>query len=481
MNSRPPANRQGRPRRYSRSSPSDRARRTGGARNVAFEVMRAVGEDDAYANLVLPALIRRARLDARDAGLATELAYGALRGQGFYDAVIGRGAGRPLDRIDPPVLDVLRLGAHQLLATRIPAHAAVSETVALAREQIGSGPGGFVNAVLRRIGERNRDQWLAELRTGDEVADLAVEHSHPVWIVRALRESLVMAGRPVTELPVLLSADNAPARVALAVRPGLAEPAELLAAAPGATPGPWSPHAVTLAGGDPADLPAVRQNRARVQDAGSQLVAAALAAAPLDGPDARWLDLCAGPGGKTALLSGLAAARAATLVAVEPAPRRADLVRSAVTPPVGRPVQVRTADGRDVGRAEPDRYDRVLVDVPCTGLGALRRRPEARWRRTLADLAALGPLQRDLLRSALAATRPGGLVAYVTCSPHPAETRLVVADVLKDGTADQLDARPAVRAAAGADVPDLGEGPAVQLWPHVHVTDAMFLALLRRR
>ena len=518
---------------FSRSRPAERVKRAGRARSVAFEVMRAVDEDDAYANLVLPALIRRARLDSRDAGLATELTYGALRGQGFYDAVIARVAGRPLDRIDPPVLDVLRLGAHQLLATRIPGHAAVSETVGLARERIGSGPGGFVNAVLRRVGERPRDEWLTELRSGDTVADLAVEHSHPEWIVRALRESLAMAGRPVDELPELLAADNAPPRVTLAVRPGLADPAELLAAAPDATAGPWSPYAVTLAGGDPAELPAVRQNRARVQDAGSQVVAAALAAAtPADpaltgldpdrsapaparsdaavaGPASpvsapadpcvpepnttagpvpdeaatlgeRWLDLCAGPGGKTALLSGLAADRGATLVAVEPARHRADLVRRAVTPPAGSPVEVRTADGRDLGTAEPGRYDRVLVDAPCTGLGALRRRPEARWRRTLDDLSALAPLQRALLRSALAATRPGGVVAYVTCSPHPAETTLVVADVLKDGTAEQLDARPAVLAVA-PDIPQLGDGPAVQLWPHVHGTDAMFLALLRRR
>ncbi len=124
----------------------------------------------------------------------------------------------------------------------------------------------------------------------------------------------------------------------------------------------------------------------------------------------------------------------------------------------------------------PGSVDRVLLDAPCTGLGALRRRPEARWRRRESDLTELTRLQRALLRSALATVRPGGVVGYVVCSPHPAETRDVLADVLADGTAEQLDARPLF-----AGVPDLGAGPYVQLWPHRHGTDAMFCALLRRR
>lgn len=444
-------------------------------------MLRAVDADDAYANLVLPGLLRRAALEARDAALATELAYGALRGQGLYDPVLAHAAGRDLAAIDPPVLDALRLGAHQLLATRIPPHAAVSQTVALVRAEIGSGPAGFVNAVLRRVAERSREQWLDDLTTGDLDGDLALRHSHPAWVVRALRDALVRRGRPAAELEDLLAADNAAPRVTLAARPGLVTVAELLATATDATAGPWSPHAVTLAAGAPAAVPAVARGHARVQDAGSQLVAAALAAAPLTGPDTRWLDLCAGPGGKTALLSGLAADRGAAVVAVESAPHRAELVRRAVTPDIGNPVEVRIGDGREVGHAEPGGYDRILVDVPCTGLGALRRRPEARWRRRPADLAALGPLQRDLLRSALAAARPGAVVAYATCSPHLAETTLVVDDVLRTVAADRIDARPVLTMIAGKELPSLGDGPDVQLWPHLHGTDAMYLSLLRRR
>jgi 16S rRNA (cytosine967-C5)-methyltransferase len=286
-------------------------------------------------------------------------------------------------------------------------------------------------------------------------------------VVRAFRQAL---GGDLAETAAALAADNVPAAVSLVARPGRATVEELVEL--GARPGRWSPYAATLAAGDPADLPPVRQGRAGVQDEGSQLVAIALADVPIDGPDARWLDLCAGPGGKAALLGGLAGPRGAVLLAAELQPHRAALVSAAV----GRTAGVVVADGT-VQAWRPGAFDRVLVDAPCSGLGALRRRPEARWRRSPLDLAGLGPLQRSLLGSALGAARPGGVVAYVTCSPHPAETRAVVDHVLADrgGDAVLVDARPLL-----PGVPDLGPGPDVQLWPHRHNTDAMYLALLRK-
>ena len=215
--------------------------------------------------------------------------------------------------------------------------------------------------------------------------------------------------------------------------------------------------------------PMYKDGRIEVQDEGSQLVARALTLADLDGPDAgRWLDLCSGPGGKTALLAALA--DGAQVTAVEPAERRAEMVEQNTR---GLPVEVLRVDGRDPG-LEPG-FDRVLVDAPCTGLGALRRRPEARWRRRPDDLAGLVRLQRELLVAALRMLRPGGVVAYVTCSPYLDETLGVVADVVRRTGAEQLDARPQF-----PGVPRLGEGPHVQLWPHRHGTDAMFCALLRR-
>jgi 16S rRNA (cytosine967-C5)-methyltransferase len=447
-----------------------------------------VAGSDSYANLVLPPMLRERRIQGRDAAFATELAYGTLRLRGRYDAVVELAAARPADRIDSPVLDLLRLGAHQLLGMRVPPHAAVSETVGLARETVGAGAAQFVNAVLRNVGRDDLETWeqrITDAAGDDPVARAAVLHSHPVWVVRALREALVGSGRPAGELEALLAADNAAPRVTLVARPGLADVEELLAGKD-ATAGVVAPTAVVLAGGDPAAVDAVRDGRAGVQDEGSQLVALALGAAPLDGPDARWLDLCAGPGGKAALLASLAAERGARLVANELQPHRARLVEQALRAvPADAVEEVRTGDGRATGTDEPGAFDRVMVDAPCTGLGALRRRPESRWRRTPADLAPLGALQRELLGSALRAVRVGGVVAYVTCSPHLVETQLVVKDALRAAAkaglaAEPVDAVAVVRGLAAGPL-EIPEGRTdVQLWPHVHGTDAMHLTLLRR-
>ncbi|MEU3843516.1 transcription antitermination factor NusB [Streptomyces sp. NPDC028635] len=450
-------------------------------RILAFEALRAVDERDAYANLVLPPLLRKAReqegpekFDARDAALATELVYGTLRRQGTYDAVIAACVDRPLREVDPPVLDVLSLGAHQLLGTRIPTHAAVSSTVELARVVLGDGRAKFVNAVLRKVAQRDFDAWLAEVAPpyDDDPEDhLAVVHAHPRWVVSALWDSLG-GGREGIER--LLAADNERPEVTLVARPGRATAEELLREE-AAVAGRWSPYAVRLTeGGEPGAVEAVREGRAGVQDEGSQLVALALANAPVEGRDRLWLDGCAGPGGKAALLGALAAERDALLLASEKQPHRAGLVAKALAGNPG-PYQVIAADGtRPAWR--PGSFDRVLVDVPCTGLGALRRRPEARWRRRPEDLDAFAPLQRGLLRTALESVRVGGVVGYATCSPHLAETRAVVSDVLKQFPDTQLlDARPLL-----PDVPDLGDGPDIQLWPHLHGTDAMYLALIRR-
>lgn len=196
-----------------------RSGRTDPARRAAFDVLRAVAGSDAYANLVLPALLTERHVHGRDAAFATELAYGTLRLRGRYDAILERISSRPLSTVDPPLLDVLRLGVHQLLGMRVPPHAAVGETVALAREVAGTGRAQFANAVLRAVAARDREEWLDELRAGPE--PLATEHSHPPWIVRALREALVADGRPVAEIDDLLAADNVAPEVTLVARPGL--------------------------------------------------------------------------------------------------------------------------------------------------------------------------------------------------------------------------------------------------------------------
>ena len=425
-------------------------------------MLKAVRVDDAYTNLVLPHVLKGYGLSGRDAAFATELASGTIRRQGTYDAILTQCVDRPLAKVEAKVLDALRLGAHQLLGMRVPTHAAISTTVDLVRVKVGQGPAGFCNAVLRRVSEVPYDGWLRRIAPEDAIGQLSVWHSHPRWIVSALAEAL---GRP-DELDALLAADNEPPRVVLVARPGRSTVAEL----PG-QPTPLSPWGVVSEGGDPSAIPAVAEGRAGVQDEGSQLVAVALAGATVDGRDDRWLDLCAGPGGKAALLAAIGAERGAALVANERQEHRAALVRRAVGPGS----LVVTGDGTRPPW-ETSAFDRVLVDAPCSGLGALRRRPESRWRRTAADLDQLVPLQVALLNAALDSTRAGGVVLYATCSPVLAETSGVVSAVLADRSDVTLERVP-------LDVPD-GDGPlpgTVQLWPHRHRTDAMFMALLRRR
>jgi 16S rRNA (cytosine967-C5)-methyltransferase len=479
---------------------------------VALDVLLAVAERDAYANLLLPELIGQRGLTGRDAALATELAYGTLRGRGSYDAVLAVCCDRKLSALDPPVREVLRLGAHQLLGTRVQPHAAVATSVDLIREVSGPRPAGFVNAVLRRVASRDWPAWLeiaAPARGPDPAGYLSVRYSHPRWIVEAMAAALGEAlDGPLTETEAVLAADNERPQVHLCAVPGLASPGELAAA--GCEPARWSPFGGYLAEGDPARLALIASGRAGVQDEASQLAAIAVARVGVDGvgagprggsvpgggawPDGAaglgsgaglesgavgpWLDLCAGPGGKARLLAGLAAGSGARVVAAELREHRARLVRAATA--ITGAAGVLVADGTRPAWQE-GAFSRVLADVPCSGLGALRRRPEARWRRTAADVASLGGLQRDLLRVALDSVQPGGVVGYVTCSPHLAETRDVVAAVLAQRPGTEVLDAPAVL----AEVPDLSCPEPyrryAQFWPHRHGTDAIFMALLRRR
>ncbi|MBN9102481.1 MULTISPECIES: transcription antitermination factor NusB [unclassified Pseudonocardia] len=445
------------------------------SRQAALELLTAVRVRDAYANLALPAIMRRHRLHDRDAALTTELGYGTLRARGLLDAVIEECVDRPLIRVEPTLLDALRLGAYQLLRTRIPSHAAVDTTVELVRVEAGSRAAGFVNAVLRKVGQRDEAAWVAQLAPPvdeDPLGHAAFAHAHPRWIAQAFADALGPAA--ASELDAALAADDARPLVHLLARPGEITAAEL-ALVTGGEEAPYSPYGVHLepGSGDIGDLDAVSEDLAVVQDEGSQLVALALSRATLIGDEGgRWLDLCAGPGGKAVLLGGLLSLDGGTLDAVESSEHRADLVRK-VTKDL--PVTVHTADGREAPLPE-GAYDRVLVDAPCTGLGALRRRPEARWRRRPEDVSGLAKLQRELLTAALRHVRPGGVVAYVTCSPHLAETVGVLTGVVRrHKDVELLDAREFL-----PGVPDLGDGPTVQLWPHRHGTDAMFLGLLRK-
>jgi 16S rRNA (cytosine967-C5)-methyltransferase len=463
---RPPRKTSSGPRPGQRRHPATRRPVLDGARLTAYDVLDGVSSRAAYANLLLPQLLRERRLDERDAAFATQLAYGTLRAQGTLDAILTGLVSRPLAELDPRVLDLLRLGAYQLIDLRVPSHAAVDTTVDLTRAIIGTGASGLVNAVLRKVATGgDRAQWLTTL-DGDAERRLALATNHPRWIVDAWRDAL--GASAADEVEAALLADDAAPEVHLVAR--RVDPAALLEES-GGEPGPWSPYAVRMSGGDPGRLPSIRRGAAAVQDEGSQLAALLLTRAPLEGPDTAWLDMCAGPGGKAGLLAAVRPA-GVRLTAADRAPHRADLVRAALAGQAD--VEVLTADGT----APPwtvGSFDRVLLDAPCTGLGALRRRPEVRWRRTPDDVPPLVGLQTDLLASALTSVRVGGVVAYVTCSPHTAETVGVVDAVAARDDVEVLPVAPLF-----PEVPDVARGDYGQLWPHRHGTDAMFMALLRR-
>lgn len=447
------------------------------ARKVAWDVLTAVRESDAYANLVLPVRIERAALTTADAALATELTYGTLRMQGYYDRVIALASRRETELIDPPVLTILRLGVHQILATRIPPHAAVNESVNLTRQIASAGATRFVNGVLRTVTRLPAEEWRERVSRSASSPEerQSILTSHPAWIVRAYTDALRADGRD-GECDALLAANNVPPRVTLVALPGHARRLE------GTEHTIFSPIGFTLEGGDP--LPIVRDSRGtiRVQDEGSQLAALVLSRARPVIAGERWLDMCAGPGGKAAVLAAEARLGGAEFIANEPTPSRAGLVRGTLHP-IDPTIPVWERDGRDLGAQEPEGFDRILLDAPCTGLGALRRRPEARWRKSPRDVAELTRVQQELIDSALAALKPGGILVYVTCSPHLAETRGIIQGVLARHRASlaAMDTPAILRTIASQSIDSATNREDVQLWPHRHGTDAMFIAALTRR
>jgi len=443
-------------------------------REIAFDLLSRVENDDAYANLLLPVLLSRAGIEGRDAGFAQELSFGAIRNRLLYEKIFEAASSRQLSAVEPAAQIVLLLGIHQLLEMRVPAHAAINESVNLAKLKSSKGSVGFVNAILRKVSGKSKDDWLDVVTSRmSELDALSIQYSHPIWIVNAFKSAL--SSRDLApELENLLASNNTPAKVSVAALPGFSSRADL--AGPEGF-GPASPIGVEITG-SPSNIKAVREGFARVQDQGSQLMVLALVEAEVLGRDHSWLDMCAGPGGKAALMAALSIQKGAALTCNEVSPHRAELVSKALGP-LGD-IQVTTMDGRELGVAGPS-HSRILLDAPCTGLGALRRRPESRWRRSTDDLVDLVRLQRELFESAWALLEPGGVLAYVTCSPHLSETtaqvawaqgkykadlELMNANSILNGISPQLALDESIRTA--------------QLWPHAHGTDAMFLALFRK-
>jgi len=446
------------------------------ARQVAFDLLNKVTNDDAYANLLMPALLTKSGLDTRESAFAQELGFSTIRWQLSYDSILNRVSSRSVTEIDPALLNALRLGCHQLLQMRVPAHAAISETVELVRRNLGEKVVGFSNGVLRRVSEKDFDTWLDLLCEGkSEIDRLSITYSHPTWIVQALRQALISDGLG-EDLESLLRSNNIPADVNLVALPGFADRDDYREDS--VELDRLSPIGFSVESGRPDELLGFSQGIIRVQDEGSQLATLALTSFRAVVQGETWLDLCAGPGGKAALMAAIAKQTDARFTANEFQEHRADLVRAALNPIDSR-IKVTVEDGRYFGEMMPNRFDRILVDAPCTGLGALRRRPEARWRKSPADLKTLTSLQFELLASGLEALKPGGLLLYVTCSPHLSETTAIIDKAIRNLGAQVLDLTSFMNQEYLNDVLPRNR-KTVQLHTQRDNTDSMFMALLTK-
>ena len=263
------------------------------SRLLAYDVLHEVNRNAGYSNLLLPKALSQSSLDERDRSFATELVYGTLRMQGRHDWILAQASDRPWVEVDPALVDVARLGAHQLFEMRVPTHAAVSATVELGRKVLGESKASFLNAILRKISQKSLDDYVAEINLiKDDFERLEVLHSHPQWIISAYMDQL----GDLREVEQLLIANNIAPRPTLVSWPGLTTQADLIDV--GGVPATYSPYAAVF-DGSPASLELIVSRKAGVQDEGSQLVADVFAQISMN--QKSWLDLCAGPGGTAAL------------------------------------------------------------------------------------------------------------------------------------------------------------------------------------
>ena len=432
------------------------------SRLLAFDLLTEVNRNEGYSNLLLPQALNASKLEERDRSLVTELLYGTIRMQGKHDWVLAQISDRPWSEVDPGIVDICRLGVHQIHEMRIPDHAAVAATVEVARKRIGESKASFVNALLRSVTRKSMEDWFSPLESvTDPVERLAIQYSHPEWIVSAYYDLL----KSWEKVEAALKINNEAATPTLVSWPGNSTQQDLIDV--GGEPTQFSPYGAHWKG-NPGALDLIKSRKIGVQDEGSQLVAEVFAKAAQGNS---WLDMCAGPGGKAALLSSIARQRSITFTANEISAARAELVSQVV-----HGDRVLVSDGRTIGSLT-EKFDAILIDAPCTGLGALRRRPEVRWRRTLQDLRALTQLQRELVESAIQALEPGGVLGYATCSPHLAETSIQTSDIKKNHP--KLHQVP-VDEYLPANLDSATRDGAMSLWTHKHGTDAMYLALFRK-
>lgn len=438
------------------------------ARETAMKVLLAVHENGAYANIALTEALRKARLNETDRRFATELVYGAVKAGGTLDWMIRRYTDRPLRKMTPYVRAILRLGFFQLFfLDRVPASAVCNESTELAKKYGHVGTGKFVNAVLRTAAREPEKTRISE---NDEAAFLAIQFQHPEWLIRRW---IQMFGRAETEK--LCVFDNAPAVLSLRTNLLRTSKNELMERlrSEGAEviPSDWAPEGIlcsTHAALD--DSASLREGLFQVQDESSMQVAHVLDPQPGEFV----IDMCSAPGGKTTHLAERMRNRGKILALDVYDAKLARVEENAKRLGVSI-IETKLLDAREAGGAYPAKADRVLVDAPCSGLGVLRRRPDARWRKNEEEIKKLPELQSELLESAARAVKPGGVLVYSTCTIEPAENEEVVRSFLRSRGEFSLDA-------AGKYLPlKPSESDMVQFYPQRDGIDGFFIARLRRK
>ena len=441
------------------------------ARDIAYEMTRRVNEEGSYIGLLLRYSMESGRLDARDRGLVSELLYGLQRHRRRLDYVIESFSRRSLEDIDPAVLDILRLGMYQLSDMRVPQHAAVNETVDLAKRHIGRGAASFVNAVMRRASE---DLRHVDMPDREELYPfLGTVYSYPRWLVEYLvgllgpeeAESLCIAQNEVPGLTLRANTSRIDPSVLLGELESCGGKGRRCTYAEEGLGDISLPYDCLL------DL--LDRGLCVVQGESSMLVARAVKPEPGEVV----LDACAAPGGKTTHLATLGGS-ACRVIAVDSNARRLQALRKTVRRLGLGNIEIREGDSSQLSGFMHEAADRVLVDAPCSGLGTLRRNPELKWRRLPGDLAELGSLQLSLLRGCAASVREGGIMVYSVCTYSREETEDVVDAFLESNHDFVMEKIGPYLPDAMADA--VAPGGYVQIWPHRHNMEGMFIARMRK-
>ena len=437
------------------------------ARDTALRVLSAGRTASAWADASLKAQLRRDGLTGADAALATRIVYGVLQNRALLDFYLGAYCSQKLSRLQPPLADILRIGAYQILfLDKVPDRAAVNESVELAKKNGRGAASGLVNAVLRKL-SLNKAQ-LPAIPERDETQALSIRYSHPKWLVRRL---LALLGREEAE--AFLAADNAVAPLTVQVNTlrttAAALTARLADAGVTAAAHPWVPDCLELTGsGDLTELDAFREGLFFVQDPAAKLVS--LIAAPQKG--GRVIDVCAAPGGKS-FGAAVAMGDEGEILACDLHENKLKRIEEGAARLGLQSIQTFAADGTVFRPEWADSADTVLVDAPCSGLGIIRKKPDVRYK-SPDDLFTLTVAQAAILENAARYVRPGGVLLYSTCTILPEENGQVV-----DGF---LAGHPDFSRETFALPAPVGEQPGeLTLWPHRHGTDGFYICRLRRR